>query len=79
MFGGATFHTYLPDGLDEPFEIVRGACHSEDAGRTHGRHLLWCLVEVSAFAADDEIADDLFLVAYLPDETAGGTLDLVGV
>ena len=37
------------------------------------------LVEVAAFTADDEIADDLFAVADLPDEAAGGALDLVGI
>ena len=37
------------------------------------------LVVVAAFTADDEVADDLFLVADLPDESAGVVLDLVGV
>ncbi len=37
------------------------------------------LVVVAAFAAYDEIADDLFFVADLPDEAAGRALDLVGV
>ena len=37
------------------------------------------LVVVAAFTADDEIADDLFFVADLPDEAAGRALDLVGV
>ena len=37
------------------------------------------LVVVAAFTADDEVADDLFFVADLPDEAAGGALDLVGV
>ena len=37
------------------------------------------LVVVAAFAAYDEIADDLFFVADLPDEAAGVVWDLVGV
>ena len=37
------------------------------------------LVEVAAFTADDEIADDLFFVADLPDEAAGVVWDLVGI
>ena len=37
------------------------------------------LVEVAAFTADDEIADDLFFVADLPHEAAGIVGDLVGV
>ena len=37
------------------------------------------LVVVAAFTADDQVADDLFLVADLPDEAAGIVGDLVGV
>ena len=37
------------------------------------------LVVVAAFAPDDEVADDLFSVADLPDETACIVWDLVGV
>ena len=37
------------------------------------------LVVVAAFAPDDEVADDLFSVADLPDEPASVILDLVGV
>ena len=37
------------------------------------------LVVVAAFTADDEIADDLFSVADLPDEASGIVGDLVGV
>ena len=79
MFGCAAFDTYLADCLDEPFEIVGGSRHSEDAGGALGTDLLRGLIEVAAFTADDEVADDLFLVADLPDESAGGSLDLVGV
>lgn len=79
MFGCATFDTYLTDGVDQPFEIGGGARHSEDAGCALGADLLRGLVEVAAFTADDQVAEDLFLVADLPDEAAGVVWDLVGV
>ena len=37
------------------------------------------LIEVAAFASYDEIANYLFFVADLPDETPGVVWDLVGV
>ena len=79
MFGRTAGSAYIADGVDEPFEIVGGACHSEDAGGAFGADLLRGLVEVAAFTADDEVADDLFFVADLPDESAGVVWDLVGV
>lgn len=79
MFGRAAGSTYITDGIDEPFEIVGGACHSEDAGGALGADLLRGLVVVAALTADDEVADDLFFVADLPDEAAGRALDLVGI
>ena len=41
--------------------------------------MLWGLVVVAAFTADDQVADDLFSVADLPDEAACVVWDLVGV
>lgn len=79
MFGRAARGTYLADCVYEPFEIVGGACHSENAAGALGADLLRGLVVVAAFTADDEIADDLFSVADLPDEAAGIVRDLVGV
>ena len=79
MFGCAARGTYIADGFDEPFEIVGGSRHSEDAGGALGTDLLRGLVEVAAFTADDQVADDLFSVADLPDEAAGVVWDLVGV
>ena len=79
MFGRAAGNTYIADGVDEPFEIVGGSCHSKDAAGALGADLLRGLVVVAAFTADNEVTEDLFLVADLPDESAGGSLDLVGV
>ena len=79
MFGCAAGSTYIADGFDEPFEIVGGSRHSEDAGGAGGSDLLRGLVVVAAFTADDEVADDLFFVADLPDEAACIVWDLVGV
>ena len=79
MFGRAAGNTYIADGLDEPFEIVGGLCHSEDAAGTLGTDLLRGLVVVAAFTANHQVADDLFFVADLPHEPAGVVLDLVRV
>ena len=79
MFGRAAGNTYIADCLDEPFEIVGGSCHSEDAAGALGADLLRGLVVVAAFTANDQVADDLFLVADLPHEPAGVVLDLVRV
>ena len=53
MFGCAAFHTYLADRVYEPFEIVGGAGHSEDAAGAGGADLLRGLVEVAAFTTYD--------------------------
>jgi len=53
LFSGAAFYTYLADRVDEPFEIVGGAGHPEDAAGAGGADLLWGLVEVAAFATYD--------------------------
>ena len=79
MFGSAAGNTYIADGVDEPFEIVGGSCHSKDAAGALGADLLRGLVVVAAFTADDEVADDLFSVADLPHEPACIVWDLVRV
>ncbi len=79
MFGCATGYTYLTDCVNEPFEIVGSTCHSENARCALRTHLLRGLIVVAAFTADDEVTDDLFLVADLPYEAACVVLDLIGV
>jgi len=79
LFCGAAFDTYLADRVDEPFEIVGGAGHPEDAAGAGGADLLRGLVVIAAFASYNEVANDLFFVADFPDETACVVWHLVGV
>ena len=79
MFGSAAGNTYIADGVDEPFEIVGGSCHSKDAAGALGADLLRGLVVVAAFTANHQVADDLFSVADLPHEPACIVWDLVRV
>ena len=53
MFGCAARGTYLANGGYEPFEIVGGSRHSEDAGGAGGADLLRGLVEVATFTTYD--------------------------